>query len=322
MVLTGNSATARIPTATRNRVLSIISQTGYIADPVAQRMVRGRNRILGVFTYEPAFPVDQSDFFTPFLQGIEEAAAKAGYDLLLMTGRSPDAAGAKKIFDGGSRLRLADGCLVLGRSFDRGELTRLVAEDIAFVAIGRRDDAGGPVPYVGADYTTSTRSLVEAAMTRGHRRFAYIGPSDDVEASRDRWHGFMAGLTRPAHMVLHEAETGLAGSDLLKRVRSSGATTVFLTERADAVALHLAAGDAGLRLPRDLSMVVLGSHVRSPNSGVAFTTYHIPREEMGRRATAALVARLDGGGITQDLLTCSIEMGETLADLTREEDVS
>jgi hypothetical protein len=43
---------------------------------------------------------------------------------------------------------------------------------------------------------------------------------------------------------------------------------------------------------------------------------------MGRRATAALVARLDGGGTTQELLTCSIEMGETLADLTREEDVS
>jgi DNA-binding LacI/PurR family transcriptional regulator len=123
-------------------------------------------------------------------------------------------------------------------------------------------------------------------------------------------------------MVLHEAETGLPGSVLLKRVRSSDATVVFLTERADAVALHLAARDAGLRLPRDLSMVVLGSHVRSPNAGIAFTTYHIPREEMGRRATQALVTRLEGGGTIQELLTCSIDLGETLADLSQQEDAT
>ncbi len=325
VVLNGASPSTRIPHETRERVLSIIAETGYVADPVAQRMVRGQNRILGVFTYEPAFPVDQSDFFTPFLQGIEEAAAEAGYDLLLMTGGSRGTGGAKKIFDGGSRLRLADGCLILGRAFDREELRRLVAEDFAFVAIGRRDDAGGPVPFVGADYDAATRALVRAALGRGHRAFAYVGPSADVEASRDRWAGFAAGLAEgapDARLALHVPVAGTPGAELLARIRQSGATVAFFTERADAVALHAAACAAGLRLPRDLSLVVLGSHVRSPSAAVEFASYGIPREEMGRRATAALVARLRGGGVTQELLTCSVEMGETLADLTTGKDVS
>ena len=140
LVLNGApSSQARIPQDTRERVEKVIKDTGYVADPVARRMVKGINRILGVFTYEPAFPSGQADFFTPFLFGIEEAAQALGYDLLLLTGAGKQ----RKIFGENVRLRLADGCLILGRKFDTAELARLVAGDFPFVAVGRRDDAGG-----------------------------------------------------------------------------------------------------------------------------------------------------------------------------------
>ena len=68
------SAEGRIPQETRERVNKVIRETGYVADPVARRMAKGLNRILGVFTCEPAFPSAQADLFTPFPLGIEEAA--------------------------------------------------------------------------------------------------------------------------------------------------------------------------------------------------------------------------------------------------------
>ena len=77
------AAAGRIPDDTRERVQKAIRETGYVADPIARRMARGLNRILGVFTYEPAFPSAQADFFAPFLFGIEETAQMLGYDLLL-----------------------------------------------------------------------------------------------------------------------------------------------------------------------------------------------------------------------------------------------
>lgn len=308
-------STVRVPEETRTKVLSVIAETGYVADPVAQRMAKGRNLILAVFTYEPAFPLEQQNFFAPFLFGIEQAAQGAGYDLLLMTGASRKADGRKRIFDTGNRLRLADGCVILGREFDRSELARLVAEGFPFVAIGRRDDAGGPVPYVGADYAVATGALVDLAIERGHRRFAYVGPTDDVEASRDRWRGFRAHTGGVATMVCHVAHTGRSGEDLLAKLRTAGATVAFLTERADAIELHRAAAAAGVHVPRDLSIVVLGSHNRSARTGVKFTTYAIPREEMGHRATNALIAVLNGEPGPQILLPCQIEPGETLADL-------
>ena len=139
------SAEGRIPPETRERVLKAIRDTGYVADPIARSMVKGANRILGVFTYQPAFPIAQADFYTPFLMGIEEEAERLSYDLLLMTAAARDDNGRKRIFGETGRLRLADGCLILGSQFDRDELAQLVAGDYPYVAVGRRDDAGGPV---------------------------------------------------------------------------------------------------------------------------------------------------------------------------------
>ena len=320
LVLNGGADAAdRIPEETRRRVQKIIQETGYVADPVARRMAKGRNNILGVFTYEPAFPSAQADFFAPFLFGIEEAAQALGYDLLLLTAAARGEDGRKKIFDEKNRLRLADGCIVLGRDFDRAELARLVAGDIPFVAVGRRDDAGSPVPYVGADYATATAGLVERAARAGHRRLGYVGPSEGPESTVDRWRGFEKALAeQAAQLVLHIPFAGGAEGETLEKVRASGATAVFFTELADAIPFKRAAVAAGLSVPGDLSIIVLGSHIRPTDTGTRFTTYAVPREEMGRRATEVLVAMLEGkSGIQQVLLNCEPVEGETLGPISR-----
>lgn len=300
----------RIPPETRERVEKVIRGTGYVADPIARRMVQGRNRILGVFTYEPAFPNAQADFFTPFLLGIEEATQDLGYDLLLLTGSGT---GEKKIFGQNIRLRLADGCLILGRQFDRDELARLVAGDYPFVAIGRRDDAGGPVPYVGADYLSGTRELVARARALGHTRVAYVGPSAGPESVADRWLGFSAALADGLDLVATIPDAALPAEAVLEAVREAGASVVFFTELADAVRVEALARARDLRVPQDFSIVVLGSHLRVEPIGLRFTSFSIPREEMGRQATRMLVRRIEAPApAEQILLTCEPLLGETL----------
>lgn len=312
LVLNGApTALARIPQETRERVEQIIRETGYVADPIARRMVKGLNRILGVFTYEPAFPSAQADFFAPFLLGIEEEAQVQNYDLLLFTGAGVDR--ERKIFAEGNRLRIADGCLVLGREFDRAELARLVAGDYPFVAIGRRDDAGGPVPYVGGDYRNGTRVLVERARRFGHSRLAYIGPRGPAESITDRWSGFTGALGDGVELVRHIAVEDRPASEILDAILSSGTTAAFFVELADAVRVEAVARMRGLSIPGDFSVVVLGSHIRAERSHMKFTAFDIPREEMGRRATAMLVRRIESAApVEQILLTCEPVEGESL----------
>lgn len=311
LVLNGaTSAEGRIPQETRERVNKVIRDTGYVADPVARRMAKGLNRILGVFTYEPAFPSAQADFFAPFLLGIEEAAQELGYDLLLLTSAAGGA--QRKIFGSNTRLRLADGCLVLGREFDREELGLLVKGDYPFVAVGRRDDAGGPVPYVGGDYAAATAVLVDRARSLGHTRLGYVGPSEGAESTIDRWAGF-SGAIAGLHLVAHISDVGQAGDKTLDFIVASGATVVFFTELADAIAVDHAARARGIDVPADLSIVVLGNHIRAEQTGRRFTSFAIPREAMARAATEMLVRRVEADSpIQQILLTCEPVEGETL----------
>lgn len=309
-----SSAEGRIPQETRERVHKVIRETGYVADPIARRMAKGLNRILGVFTYEPAFPSAQADFFTPFLLGIEEAAQEMGYDLLLLTGA---AVGAKrKIFSDNIRLRLADGCLLLGREFDRDELVRLVASDYPFVAIGRRDEAGGPVPYVGGDYASATAALVQRVRSLGHSKIAYVGPSSGAESTFDRWAGF-SGAMDGLELVAHVPAAALPAADTLNALVAGGATVVFFTELADAIQVETLARRRGLSIPGDLSIVVLGNHIRAEQTGTRFTSFSIPREAMGRAAMHMLVRRVENQDpVQQVLLTCEPVEGETLGPMT------
>jgi DNA-binding LacI/PurR family transcriptional regulator len=312
------AAAGRIPEETRERVQKAIRETGYVADPIARRMAKGLNRILGVFTYEPAFPNAQADFFGPFLFGIEEAAQQLGYDLLLLTG-APASRGKRKIFDENNRLRLADGCVILGREFDREELKRLVAGDYPFVAVGRREPVGRQqVPYVGADYAAATAELVRRAQAKGHTRLAYIGPGKGAESSVDRWNGFKDALNG-GKPVKHIAEVGGQAAPMLEAIRASGATVAFFTEMADAVVVEALARSQNLSVPGDLSIVVLGAHIRPQQSGTRFTTFSIPREEMARRATQMLCERIEAnsaGG--QVLLACEPVEGDTLGVMQKE----
>jgi len=319
LVLNGAKATAgRIPDETRERVQKVIRETGYVADPIARRMAKGLNRILGVFTYEPAFPNAQADFFAPFLFGIEEMAQQLGYDLLLLTG-APATRGKRKIFDENNRLRLADGCVILGREFDREELKRLVAGDYPFVAVGRREPIGrAQVPYVGADYAAATAELVQRALAKGHTKFAYIGPKKGAESSIDRWAGFSRALgdIKP---VGHITEVGGPAAAMLDAIRASGATVAFFTEVADAVVVEALARSQNLSVPGDLSIVALGAHLRPQQSGTRFTTFVVPREEMARQATLMLRERIETNSAgTQLLLACEPVEGDTLGAIPKE----
>mgnify|MGYP000303642523 FL=1 len=298
----------RIPAETRERVEKAIRDTGYVADPVARRMVKGLNRILGVFTYEPAFPSGQADFFTPFLFGIEEAAQDKGYDLLLLTGAGKE----RKIFGENARLRLADGCLILGRKFDNTELARLVAGDFPFVAVGRRDDAGGPVPYVGGDYAPATAALVERARSLGHSRLAYVGLNEGAESTLDRWYGFSRSVGED-ELVASIFDVGRPAGETLDILTAAGATCLFFTELADAVRVEQAARERSLSVPGDLSIVVLGNHIRADEPGRRFTSFAIPREAMARAATEMLVRRVEHDApVEQLLLPCEPLEGDTL----------
>ncbi|MET7418483.1 LacI family DNA-binding transcriptional regulator [Dactylosporangium sp. NPDC005555] len=282
----------RIAPETRQRVLDAIRATGYVADVVGRRLADRSNRILGVFTYEPVFPSTTADFYHPFLVGIEQRAEQVGCDLLLFT-------------SGPHRMRLADGCIVLGRSIGKDELARLVGEHHPFVSVGRRDAAD--VPYVGADYGAATAELVAKAVARGHRRLAYVGTGGPAESHLDRLRGFAdACLAAGVHATHERRDVPLE--------KLEDVTAIFLEEPADAAELIAALRHHGREVPRDVSVVVLGEPTRAGATPppLDVTRFRTPRREMGWQAVDHLVDLVGGQPARQTLLACELVAGETL----------
>ncbi|HEY1175142.1 MAG TPA: LacI family DNA-binding transcriptional regulator [Phytomonospora sp.] len=304
---------ARLTPETRQRVLDAIAELGYRANPAARSLKGKQNRLLGLYAFEPVFPVDQRDFYFPFLLGVEEEVARQGYDLVLF---SSAVAGARRpVFDEGvNRLRLADGAVLLGRHMSREDLAELVAEDFPFVFIGRRELGTTPLSYVGADYAAATRALVGRFADLGHRRVAFLRQPGDSEPTADRERGYREGMTGVGEPLTHQGPFTAAD---LRTLLDAGVTALLAEPTEDdriAADVEAAAAELGVSIPEDLSVGLLGDPTWSESAN-DWTRFAVPRPEMGRRAVRLLIELLENGHDTarQDLVGCDYIAGETLS---------
>ncbi|ADH65202.1 hypothetical protein Mesil_3390 (plasmid) [Allomeiothermus silvanus DSM 9946] len=312
-VLTGREGRIRINEQTRQRVLRAMRELGYTPNIAAQNLAGGRSRILGVFTYESVFPTSRKDFYYPFLEGIEEEASRSDFDLLLHT-RTVGEGNRRSIYRGGSnRLLIADGTLLLGfmDQAHREELARVIAEGHPCVFIGRREIPGGNLSYVTADYTAATRQLVEYLWALGHRRFVYLAEPNQQESALDRRQGYH-GVGEL--MALEPAEFTRAH---FKRLLRAGITAFVLENDRFARKLQGFMTELGLDAPRDLSYVVLGDPLGEEDAAPQWTSFEIPRQEMGREAVRLLVGHLLGriGFPKQVSLPCTLRLGNSTGPL-------
>lgn len=317
LILNGRDAGWQIALETRVRVLQAAKQLGYVADPAARKLAGGSNQLLGLYTFEPVFPVNHRDFYYPFLRGVEEEAANSGFDLLLFTSAGPD--GSREIYrDGVNRLLLADGCVLLGRHAPMGELTKLVMANFPFVFIGRRDIPGGGLTYVTSDYASATAEIVEHLAELGHRKVLYLGEAKTREPSVDRQRGFELGVERlqldPALTAIYRGGADSITPQQLRTWLADGVTAfcceVFLADAFDGAAKAL-----GAAAPKDFSLAVLGDRPGYTSAEDDWTRFSIPRREVGDAAVRLLLELLDTGPTRLEarevLLPCRFVDGKT-----------
>lgn len=294
---------ARVPQATRERVLRAIKETGYVADPIARRLKNMDNRIISVYTYEPLFPYDRGDFFYPVFAGIEEEAQRQDHDLLLLTSGHREGR-PRGLAAGTTRLRVSDACILLGYQIPREDIAYLIQTRFPFVSVGRRDDVAGPLPYVGVDYVTAVAALVDQARSLGHRRFAYVGHGEGGESFVDRYRGFRKRARAAGVRIAPRPDANA----LLRAVIDSGATVAYAEQQEQVDQLMTVAATAHVSIPRDLSVVSLAGW---PKPGQDVTGFTVPGWEMGRLAVRML-AEPDPVAASR-LLPCELVPGSTLA---------
>lgn len=320
MVLSGRTA-ARISEETRQRILALSGSLGYSANPAARRLAGGKNRILGVFTYEPTFPIAGLDQYYPFLLGIEAEAERLQQNLLLFTSAGGGVGRARSIYaDGVNQLGIADGSILLGRGEDRDEVARLAHEGYPFVYIGRREISGAEISWVTADYERATYDVVTRLAELNHRRALYIGVSHPEEPNLDRFVGWERavrdhGLETTAARPDPDAEL----SGLIREAVDGGATAVVIETPEDGARVFRAIRKLGLDVPDDLSVAVLGDMAIPRVRKHSWSGFGMPYGDIGTEAVRVLVELITdkSAGPKNVVLPCAPRPGRTIAQAPR-----
>ena len=312
---------ARVSQETQRKIWAAVRELGYVANPLARSLAGGRNHIIAVFTFEPVFPLEHGNFYYPFLIGIEEQAARQGYDLLLVTSSSDDDSGKRTVYRGGvNRLRVADGAILLGFGH-RHEVLNLLNEGYPFVFVGRRESPGDRISYVAGDYASATADIVQSMFQHGHRRIAYLQSTDDNEATRDRKEGYdqahrQAGLTADPNLY-RIGDADKLTADLLGAMHDDGVTAFIVENDLLGARILTLTNSLGLSCPQDFSLAVLGDPLSMLAPDYTWTTFKVPRREMGAEAVRLLIQVLQSNPEEQSgpyrcSLPCSVVPGNTI----------
>lgn len=308
----------KISPATQERVRAAVRELGYVPNLAARQLAGGQTNVIGVFTYEPIFPIHATSFYQPFLVGIEEQSTRCDYNMLLFT--RPSGSAQRRIYhDGVNQLQAAQGAILLGTYEDRDELARLQDDGYPFVFVGRRAINGENIPATAAAYVSATAALIQKLIDHGHREILYIGLDRINESAEDREEGFLHAMNGAAvpcpEQLIHRSEISTIDAGQLRRWIAQGITALAVEQMHEAHRLLLLAEETGLSVPGDLSLVALGKADDPTKDHHDIDTFFIPQREMGAEAVTLLDRMLrepDAEIIYPITIPCTPASGRTI----------
>lgn len=277
---------------TRERVERAIAALGYAPNRLAQGLRSKQTQTLGLILTDITNP-----FWTTVARGVEDAASKAGFSVVLC---NTDESQAKQ--DQYARLLLqkqVDGFVLVPACNDAETVTRIRERGVPLVVLDRRVPI--PVDTVRGDSEGGAHSLVRHLLAQGHRRIAVLGGAREVSTATDRVAGYRramgeAGLTVDPALILYRDFTLAAGDEMASLVLAldPAPTALFAVNNFIAIGALRALRDAGVRVPEDVAMVAFDDLPQAMVVEPFLTVAAQPAYQMGHQATELLLARLAG----------------------------
>jgi LacI family transcriptional regulator len=278
--------------ATGIRIHEAIEQLGYKPDALAQAMVTGRTRTLGL-----VLPDIVNPFYAHVARGAEDLARDRGYSLILCnTDLRPT---AELRYVDTLLAHRVDGIVLIPGSTSAGQaLDRLAASGTPHVLA---DEAltGPDGPGVFSDNRSGGRLAARHLLSVGVRRAVFVGGPEDLPTVREKEAGFREGLAvaglEPVAVRYGRYRTD-AGFQIVRSLLDEGIRFDGLFGADDLIALGAiqALHRAGRRVPNDVAVCgfdgMPGSELWTPTLTTVAQRIH----EMGAAAARILVDRIEG----------------------------
>jgi DNA-binding LacI/PurR family transcriptional regulator len=192
-----------ISEATRERILAIAQDIGYVPNTLARMLKAGQTNSLGVLLPQSLAKVMENPYYARFLMGVGQVCDQEGFTMLLTPPLRDSILKAIPY-------AAVDGFIVCGLERDRGEVAELMRRHVPLVLVD--SDPQENVPSVDVDDHGGARAAVRHLLELGHRRIALLsidpGPEKPVRGYRGPLARRMAGIVEAL------AEAGMTLDDV------------------------------------------------------------------------------------------------------------
>jgi len=307
---------------TRRKVMQAVEFLDYAPNSAAKNLRTLRTGKLLV-----TVPDISNPFFSLILQGIEDAAQREGYAVLL--GDTQHDEEREDRYALMLKRKEADGLIVLGHRLPKeaAALVRAMAPRCAPVVNGCEFTPKLGIPSVHIDNARAAREAMEHLYSLGHRRVGVVTGPLVSPLSRDRLAGAVesaiAAGAQDDLIVLNgdfEIESGIAAGHTLLDI-SPAPTAIFCFNDEMAIGVIETARRRGARVPDDLSVVGFDDIRFAKHFDPPMTTVAQPMREIGEGCVRLLLEILNGGTIAPVSITLPHELkirGTTAPPKTQE----
>jgi DNA-binding LacI/PurR family transcriptional regulator len=283
---------------TRQRVIQAAREMGYVPNRAARQLRKQRTETIGYIlpTNTPRF---SDPFFTEFIAGLGDEAAKKNYDLLISTAQ-PEEDSERLVYQRWVHGHKVDGYILNRMRLRDWRVQYLAQMNVPFVTLERTLDAAD-YPSIEINGQAGIRNLVSHLIKQGHQRIAYIGASPDLAIQADRYSGFRLGLNEAGLTVQPELEVegnltrqgGFRAAQKLFSL-SSPPTAIVCVNDLTAIGALQAASELGLRVGHDIAIAGFDGLEEATHTQPPLTTLYQPIYDIARRLVGLLLAEING----------------------------
>ena len=288
-VLNDAPSAKHIPKPTRERIIAAARKLDYRPNFFARSLRKRRTFTLGVIAYEIG-----DGYSSSIIAGIENSARQKDYFFLTGVHRHD-----LELFERYSRLLLQRGAEgIITVDFNLAHSLPVPAVSIP----GHIDNEG--VTNIVLDHRHAADLALKHLVELGHQKIAILRGHPDSADSRYRWNAVQEvaqdmGLHLDPELVIQIDSTDSSpslGYPFGKRLVESKRpfTALFAYNDISAIGAIRAFQEAGLQVPRDVSVVGFDDIPGAAFHYPSLTTVRQPLRRMGEIAVEVLVARIEG----------------------------
>ena len=276
--------------AVRTRVKSVIDELGYVPNSVARSLRSKRTDTIALVFTDITNP-----FFNILTRGVEDAAFKAGFNVIICN--TDESQQQENNYIQLLLQKRVDGILLVPAESNSNSIDLIRKHKTPLVILDRCIEDGG-VDIVRGDSEGGAYILTKFLIDLGHKRITLLGGPEKVSTSIDRVKGYRRAMLENGLDEYIDYCYGNysqeSGAQITRKVfsRKEQPTAIFGGNNLISIGSMAALRELGYKVPDDVAVVSFDDIPENLTYNPFMTVIAQPPYEIGKKATQILVSRI------------------------------